>query len=121
MNNFNAPVQQFEVSDEWMGNPNAGRYEKIFKELRDVLKFKGHDYGESFHQTWLEEGYATARVRLSDKLNRFKTLSKKEAENESRQKVMDESIRDTLMDLAGYAIMGIAEIDREREEVKNGD
>ena len=36
-----------------------------------------------------------ARIRLGDKFNRFKTLSRS-----GEQKVDDESIRDTLIDLA---------------------
>jgi hypothetical protein len=55
----------------------------------------------------MEEGMAMPRIRMSDKLNRFKTLSR--AEN---QEVKDESIRDTLIDLANYAIMTVMEIDR---------
>jgi hypothetical protein len=45
-------------------------------------------------------------IRLEDKLQRFKRLIK--AEN----RVKDESIRDTLIDLANYAIMGIIKIDK---------
>lgn len=48
------------------------------------------------------------RIRLGDKFNRFKTLSKG-----SEQKVSDESIRDTLLDLANYAIMTVMELDLE--------
>ena len=67
---------------------------------------KNHDYGDSFHQTFVEEGMAMARIRLGDKFNRFKTLSRNE-----EQKVNDESIRDTLIDLANYAIMTVLEIE----------
>ena len=42
------------------------------------------------------------RIRLSDKLNRFKTLTRNPDISEG-----DESIRDTLMDLANYALMTI--------------
>ena len=45
---------------------------------------------------------AMPRIRLSDKLNRFKKLSKN-----GDAKVADESIRDTLIDLANYALMTI--------------
>lgn len=49
---------------------------------------------------------AMARIRLGDKLNRFKTLTK-----DGGQQVQEESIRDTLIDLANYAIMTVMEID----------
>ena len=67
---------------------------------------KNHDYGDSFHQTFVEEGMAMARIRLGDKFNRFKTLSRG-----NEQKVNDESIRDTLVDLANYAIMTVLEME----------
>ena len=47
-----------------------------------------------------------ARIRLGDKFNRFKTLSRG-----GDQKVNDESIRDTLIDLANYAIMTVVEME----------
>ena len=78
----------------------------ICQELNEIYDKKNNDYGDSFHQTWIEEGFAMARIRLSDKLNRFKRLSK----NDSEQKVKDESIEDTLLDLANYAIMTVLEM-----------
>lgn len=53
------------------------------------------------------------RIRLGGKLSRFKTLSRLSANDAGQQQVMDESIRDTLMDLANYAIMTILEMDEE--------
>lgn len=47
-----------------------------------------------------------ARIRLGDKFSRFKTLSRG-----CEQKVNDESIRDTLIDLANYAIMTVLEME----------
>ena len=43
---------------------------------------------------------------LGDKLARFKSLTKSGV-----QEVKDESIRDTLIDLANYAIMTVLELD----------
>jgi hypothetical protein len=43
-------------------------------------------------------------IRLEDKLNRLKSLTRS-----GDQQVNDESIDDTLMDLANYAIMTIVE------------
>lgn len=88
------------------------RHSLICKEINELYARKNHDYGGSFHQTFVEEGFAMSRIRLSDKLNRFKTLSRGGA----TQKVGDESIRDTLIDLANYAIMTVLEM-----EVANND
>lgn len=88
---------------------NVEQHDAVCKELNQLYKQKNQDYGDSFHETFLEEGMAMARIRLTDKLNRFKRLTKRE----SVQNVADESVRDTLIDLANYAIMTVMEMDRE--------
>lgn len=87
-------------------NPKVLRHGEICKEINELYAKKNHDYGDSFHQTFVEEGMAMARIRLGDKFNRFKTLSRN-----GEQKVNDESIRDTLIDLANYAIMTVLEME----------
>lgn len=89
---------------------NVERHEQICKELNRLYKRKNSDYGDSFHISFVEEGMAMARIRLGDKLNRFKTLSR-----QGTRLVEDESIRDTLIDLANYAVMTVAEMDRAAE------
>lgn len=89
-------------------NPKVIRHKALCDEINSLYARKNHDYGDSFHQTYLEEGMAMPRIRLSDKLNRFKSLTR----HHTRQ-VEDESIRDTLIDLANYAIMTILEMEEE--------
>lgn len=81
-------------------------HKEICTEINELYAKKNHDYGDSFHQTFVEEGMAMARIRLGDKFNRFKTISRG-----NEQKVNDESIRDTLIDLANYAIMTVLEME----------
>ena len=83
------------------------RHKQICLALNNLYARKNHDYGDSFHQTFVEEGMAMPRIRLGDKFNRFKTLSRKL----DSQKVADESIKDTLLDLANYAIMTVLEME----------
>lgn len=83
----------------------------ICNELKDLYCRKNADYGDSFHKTFIEEGMAMSRIRLTDKLERFKRLTKS-----GEQNVKDESIRDTLIDLANYAIMTIVEMERETDD-----
>ncbi len=85
-------------------------HQQICDEIHDLFVRKNHDYGDSFHLTYLEEGMVMPRIRLSDKFNRFKTLSRTK-----RQDVTDESLRDTLIDLANYSIMTILEMDLENQ------
>lgn len=76
---------------------------RICTELTALYERKNHDYGDSFGKSFIEYGMAMPCIRLEDKLNRLKSLTRKDAE------VMDESIDDTLMDLANYAIMTLVE------------
>ena len=82
------------------------RHKKICEELNALYAKKNHDYGDSFHISFAEEGMAMPRIRLGDKFNRFKNLSRN-----TKQEVTDESLRDTLIDLANYAIMTILEME----------
>lgn len=91
---------------------NVQQHESITIELNELYARKNKDYGDSFHISYIEEGMAMARIRLTDKLNRFKTLTKSNS-----QEVKDESVRDTLVDLANYAIMTIMEMDRKDDEL----
>lgn len=80
---------------------------ELCRELQELYHRKNLDYGDSFHLSFLEEGLAMPRIRLGDKYLRFKTLTSGE-----KQRVSDESIRDTPIDLANYSIMTIMELDQ---------
>ena len=80
---------------------------ELCRELQELYHRKNLDYGDSFHLSFLEEGLAMPRIRLGDKYLRFKTLT-----SDEKQRVSDESIRDTLIDLANYSIMTIMELDQ---------
>ena len=84
----------------------TNRHKMLCNFIHEMYRRKNHDYGDSFHQSYVEEGIVTALFRIGDKFNRFKQLSK----NPDSQQVKDESIKDTLLDLANYAIMTVLEI-----------
>ena len=75
----------------------------ICSDLTALYERKNHDYGDSFGKGFAEYGMTMPCIRLEDKLNRLKSLLKSGAQ------VKDESIDDTLMDLANYAIMTLIE------------
>lgn len=85
---------------------------KICEKLNEIYINKNHDYGDSFGETFRKLGIVSAVTRITDKTNRLQSLCRKQ------QRVSDESIRDTLMDLANYAIMTIIELDEEKERIK---
>lgn len=95
-------------------NDKVERHKQICLTLNNLYAKKNHDYGDSFHQTFVEEGMAMPRIRLGDKFNRFKTLSRKL----DAQRVSDESLKDTLLDLANYAIMTVLEMEDAGSAVK---
>ena len=93
-------------------NTKVKAHKEICEYLNNLYERKNHDYGDSFHQTFVEEGMAMARIRLGDKFSRFKTLTLN-----GSQQVQDESVRDTLLDLANYAIMTVMEMDNKEKRV----
>ncbi|WP_125606758.1 nucleotide modification associated domain-containing protein [Lapidilactobacillus bayanensis] len=78
----------------------------ITTDLADTLIAKNHDYGNAFHDNVNEFGNTAMLIVLKNKYNRLKTLLNSDSQ-------VDESIRDTLLDLAGYAILAINEIDNQ--------
>ena len=91
-------------------NKRVAMHWQICSRLTKIYRDKNSDYGDSFVKVRKEFPNAIL-IRLSDKLNRLKTLySGKE------QMVQDESIIDTLLDLANYCIMEIIEMEMPKEE-----
>lgn len=92
------------------------RHMDICKKLNEIYKNKNSDYGDSFGETFKKLGIISAVTRITDKVNRLQSLCTGE------QKVNDESILDTLNDLANYSIMTRMEIENisETEEITLG-
>ena len=78
-------------------------------EMADLYDSKNWDYGDSFAKSFEEWGMPMTCIRLQDKLNRLSSLTKN-----SSQKVQDESIEDTLKDLANYSVMTLIELRGEK-------
>lgn len=81
---------------------NVLKFASITTELFDTYKKKNCDYGDSFTKSLDEWGLQAAAVRMDDKMNRFKNI----IQNGSI-KVKDETLIDTLKDLANYCIMTV--------------
>lgn len=108
-NAMNSPAPEQKTNPAAPMNGKVQHHKAVCEELNKIYAQKNHDYGDSFHKTFMEEGFAMARIRLSDKLNRFCALTKAGAE----QRVKDESVKDTLMDLANYAVMTVLEMEEQ--------
>lgn len=88
---------------------NVMKFMDITTNMAKTYAAKNHDYGNSFEQSLDEFDLIASIVRLSDKMNRIKSLIKKEAQ------VKDESIKDTLLDMANYAIMTVMWMNKNTE------
>lgn len=77
------------------------RVDEATKALADTLKRKNRDYGDSFAKQYDRFGAPAPLIRLNDKLARLETLML----SGEQRRVQDETIEDTLQDLAGYAIL----------------
>lgn len=77
------------------------RHKELALTLNDIYKAKNYDYGDAFGESCDEFGPVAGLIRMNDKMNRLKSL----INDNHEQKVSDESIKDTLLDLANYSLM----------------
>lgn len=92
------------------------KHTEICSELAELYEKKNTDYDDAFAKSFKEYGMAMPCIRLEDKLNRLKALTVKC----QTPQVNDESVEDTIKDLANYAIMTLVEIEIMKEELNNG-
>lgn len=95
-------VQKNKLSDKQV---YIDYFDDILKEMSDVHRRKNADYGNNFHKRYEKYGFLTALLRLTDKMERLENIYKK-----GEIQVKDESVEDTLLDLANYAVMTIVEL-----------
>ncbi len=86
-------------------------FDVILKEMSEVHKRKNADYGNNFHKRYEKYGFLTALLRLTDKMERLENIYEK-----GEIQVKDESVEDTLLDLANYAVMTIVELRNNKKE-----
>ena len=79
---------------------NVTDFKKQLDEMNEVFVIKNKNYGNSFEISLDKYGIIAALTRISDKFNRLETLI---LNNESG--TSDESIADTLIDMANYSVM----------------
>lgn len=87
-------------------------FEKEQQICIDIVKKKNADYSHShFLQNFDNFGYKGIMVRLGDKFDRIKTFYFKD-----KFEVKDETLVDTLRDLANYAIFCILKYEEEKDD-----
>lgn len=75
---------------------------------------KNTDYGNSFHDLYNDLGIISAVTQIVHKCNRIKTVAKMKANGKNPN--VNESLRDTLLDMANYCVMTVMELDREENK-----
>lgn len=88
-------------------------HDSICQRIHNLYVKKNSDYGNSASDLYDEFGDIAYMIRITDKYNRLKSL----LNNNAKQLVADESINDTIMDLANYCLIWL--MDRERTTVKD--
>lgn len=90
------------------------QHQGILDTIHETYIKKNKDYGNSFANSIDNHGMIAAIVRMDDKMERITSI------NESGEiLVKDESVRDTLLDLANYAIMAAMWLDDQDETIKH--
>lgn len=79
--------------------------------LAVTLEQKNQAYGDSFTKSIEKYGLSVIGIRLSDKYNRIEHLI---TNNELKEN--DESLKDTLLDTAGYAILCLKYLEEHKDE-----
>ena len=85
----------------------AAIFSQITKKMAETYTAKNHDYGNAFSKSYDEFGIISAVVRMNDKMERAKSLIKMP---QDQIQVKGESLQDTLLDLANYAVMTLVEL-----------
>lgn len=86
------------------------KYQKhldLCNEFHATYQNKNDDYGDAFSKLWAETGFIAGYTKIADKFYRIQSLRKKGEDNRK----VNETMRDSLMDLANYCMMCVMEMD----------
>lgn len=97
--NNSVEVLSVQVNKELV-DENVIQFTSVCQDLIKLYAAKNHDYGNSFEEGCRKIGSGYPLGRILDKVNRLIACMGKEDEMQ-----IDETIEDTLKDLANYSIM----------------
>lgn len=98
-------VEHYKTFTNPMQVTREQEFELLTKQMLETFKKKNADYGNSTTQTFNEFGLTSYAVRLNDKLNRIKSFCRK-----GELEVKDESVVDSLMDMASYCLLAVIDV-----------
>ena len=94
-------------------NDDEKIFTMILKNMFNTYVKKHHDYGPSTTETFNKFGPVSYIVRMHDKLSRIETLMNAAA------LVKDESLQDTLLDLANYCILFVMDLEKQHAKKRS--
>lgn len=110
--NYENNNQTIDLRECTPGLPKSDNpFKKYTDHLAKTLQEKNKAYGDSFTKSVDDYGLKVIGIRLSDKYNRIKHLV-----NNSELKENDESLEDTLLDMAGYSILALKYLEEHKNE-----
>ena len=92
-------IRQHLISLHIFSGLSIGNLNEIQTEAKELFKKKNSDYGDAF----AKYGVIGVLVRLNDKIMRLQNLHI----SQKKASVLDESIRDTIIDIHNYALMAV--------------
>ena len=104
----NLPESYFEMYEEESKTDKYARHKEITDFMHKTYVSKNKDYGNSFERTHKEIGSKASLGRIADKFYRLQNIILND-----EQHVEDETVKDTLIDMANYAIMFAMELEEE--------
>lgn len=87
-------------------------HKEICDGIHELYLQKNAAYGDSFHKLYDDLGIISAVTQITHKYNRLKNLA---VDKNNDIATNDESMIDTLLDMANYCILTVMEIEREIE------
>lgn len=84
-------------------------HQELCSKMNTLYRTKNETYHNSFGNTFVKYGPISALTRIGDKFNRIENLILG-----AKNQVPDETIKDTLLDMANYCLMTLIELEDKR-------
>ena len=95
-------------------NSDEEAFRGILDAMYDTYKKKNQDYGNSFHELFVEDGPIVGKIHISEKYKRFVQLL-----TSGKNMVENEHIEDSLLDMANYCILTLIEMWKREGRLEN--
>lgn len=87
-------------------------FRELTENMADIFAGKRADYGQTTTETFEKFGAVSLLIRMHDKLGRLDNLLR----DREKYVPVNESVQDTLIDLANYAIIAYIELEKAKKK-----